>query len=182
MIYRPFFYDSVRASLFGGKLKQSQVDGLELLLSEACNDDRQRAYILATAYHETARTMQPIREIGRGKGKPYGLVDPETGHAYYGRGFVQLTWRPNYAWAAEHMGVDFVRDPDAVMIPAYASKILFDGMFGGWFTGRTVQDYINASKTDYVNARRVVNGTDKASTIAGYAGKFHAALSHTAGA
>ena len=30
-------------------------------------DDRWLAYMLATAFHETARTMQPIREFGAGR-------------------------------------------------------------------------------------------------------------------
>jgi hypothetical protein len=60
---RKEFYDTVRTRL--GALSQDAVDGFELVLDEAekrktaTND---LAYILATAWWETARTMQPVRE------------------------------------------------------------------------------------------------------------------------
>jgi hypothetical protein len=79
------FYDSIRQSLFGGSLSQSQVDG-HSILGKACGIFRldpfitQSAYVLATAYHETAKTMQPIEEYG----------GPSTRYApWYGRGFVR---------------------------------------------------------------------------------------------
>lgn len=62
-IQRRYFFDSVRGSLFDGDLAQSQVDGLNTILDyaedEGC-DDRHLAYILATTFHETAQTMQPV--------------------------------------------------------------------------------------------------------------------------
>src|SRR3954471_13721270 len=109
MINRKFFFDQIRQSLFGGSIKPSQVVGLTAILDEWeanhwNSDDRWLAYILATPYHETDKTMQPIREYGRGKGKAYGNPDPQTGQVYYGRGLVQLTWFDNYRKAANHFG------------------------------------------------------------------------------
>jgi putative chitinase len=89
------FYAHVRQSPFGGHLDQGQVDGIEALLSKGLAEDldlRWVAYVLGTAFHETARTMEPIEEYGRGAGRPYGVPDPRTGKTYFGRGFVQLTW------------------------------------------------------------------------------------------
>ena len=83
------FFDSVRASIFNGSLSHKQVQGCEILLAAMAarewGDLRWYAYVLATTYHETDATMQPVAEYKRGKGKPYGKPDPETGQTYYGR-------------------------------------------------------------------------------------------------
>lgn len=175
------FFDAVRVDPFGGALRQSQVDGLTTILDAwgrwfPAGDLRWLAYALATAFHETGRQMQPVRELGRGAGKPYGERDPETGHAYYGRGLVQLTWRDNYRKASALVGVDLVRDPDAALAPATSAALLILGMARGLFTGRKLGHYFNATVEDWVRARRVVNGLDRADTIAGYGRAFLAAL------
>lgn len=177
---RTAFYASVRrrtSGIFGTSLSQGQVNGCNTLLEEAEKEGtplRFLAYILATAYHETACTMQPVREIGKGKGRPYGK--PVNGKIYYGRGYVQLTWLENYQRAAKELAVDLVRYPDDALEPDIAAVILFKGMAEGWFTGKKLSDYINLDKTDYFNARRIVNGTDRAQKIAGYAKAFETAL------
>ena len=177
---RQVFFNHVRDSLFKKRLKQGQVDGLNTLLDEwgetGFTNRQWLAYCLATAFHETAFTMQPIREYGRGRGKKYGEKDRQTGQVYYGRGYVQLTWRFNYERASKALGVDFVRNPDGVMEPGIAAHILYVGCAEGWFTGKKLSDYINDKQRDYWNARRIVNGTDKAGAIAGYAITFEAAL------
>jgi putative chitinase len=66
-INRAFFFGEVRANLFNGSLKQSQVDGMNSILDEweenhSTQDDRWLAYMLATAYHETGRAMLPVEE------------------------------------------------------------------------------------------------------------------------
>lgn len=109
MINHKFFFDHVRTYLFFDKLAQPQVNGLNAILNEweknyAKKDDRWLAYMLATTHHETDRTMQPIEEYGKGKGKLYGKPDPITGKAYYGRGFVQLTWKSNYEKMGKVLG------------------------------------------------------------------------------
>lgn len=143
------------------------------------------AYVLATTYHETAATMQPIEEYGHGKGHEYGKPDPTTGQTYYGRGYVQLTWLRNYQKAQDTVfdfnqltrgGVPFVTNADLALKPVNAAQIAINGMVHGWFTGKRLADYLTADKTDYVNARRIINGTDKAELIAGYAQQFEAAI------
>ena len=56
------------------------------------------------------------------------------------------------------------------------SQSQVDGMIRGWFTGRKLLDYIDGDRRDYVNARRIINGTDRAQVIAGYAMAFERAL------
>lgn len=170
---REAFFATIRHAPFTGSLSQPQVDGMTAILDEwdrrKLTDIRFLAYMLATTFHETARTMQPIREFGRGKGMRYGTT-------YYGRGFVQLTWEANYRKASTIVSVDLVAHPDRALELPIAANIMFDGMIRGWFTGKKLADYISGDHTDYTNARRIVNGTDKASTIAGYAASFEKAL------
>ncbi len=191
MINRKFFFDQVRGSLFGGKLKKTQVDGITAILDEWENnnskkDDRWLAYMFATTHHETDTTMQPIEEYGKGKGRKYGkqvkmdgTTYSNTNNIFYGRGFVQLTWYENYAKAGKKLAVDFIQKPEKVMEPANATKIMFLGMAEGWFTGKKLMDYFNTTKEDWFNARRIINGTDKANNIAAYAKKYYAAISYT---
>lgn len=133
-------------------------------------DLRSIAYILATTQWETARTFRPIDEMGRGRGKSYGIPHPKTGKIYYGRGFVQLTWYDNYErftrlLNARGFNVDLINKPEQANNPEIASLILVLGMKEGRFTGRDLDDYFNDSKEDWYNARRIVNGTDKAVII-----------------
>lgn len=160
---------------------------MDAILDEAdrrrLTEPRWLAYMLATAFHETARTMQPITEYGPksyfnkydGR-KDLGNVLPGDGYRYRGRGFVQLTGRRNYTFATSRVGEDLVAKPELALDPAIAAQIMFTGMSDGWFTGKKLSDYFNGSKTDWKNARRIINGTDKAATIAGYAMAFNNAL------
>ena len=90
-------WDKLRSHF--GRLNQSQVDGFNAVLSainqygSPANKPAYVAYMLATAWHETAATMQPIAEYGKGKGRPYGKrIDVHGGRysdslpIYYGRG------------------------------------------------------------------------------------------------
>ncbi|MGY3910761.1 peptidoglycan-binding protein [Aeromonas piscicola] len=142
------------------------------------------AYVLATIYHETATTMRPIEEYGKGAGRPYGEPDKETGHAYYGRGYLQLTWRENYEKASRlcfdpqlvQGELDFVANPERMLVPFYAAQAALFGMRHGWFTGKSLADYDRPDGSfDYINARRIINGTDRAELIAGYARQFEEA-------
>jgi len=190
MIQRKYFFDSVRGALFAGHMNQGQVDGMNAILdfaeSVGC-DDRHLAYILATTYHETAQTMQPIAEYGKGKGKPYGVPDPQTGETYYGRGYVQLTWKENYQKQDAKLGLGgrLVTDADLALDPDVALQIIFRGMYDGDFTGVGLPKYITCTNvetdtTDFYNARKIVNGLDCASQIQGYAQAFANALAHAA--
>lgn len=194
------FFDDVRAKLFSGRLKQAQVEGMNVIVRECVAQGlslQQVGYVLATAYHETAHTMQPISEYGRGakydyghwkinsKGERYCFRDSsrktvytysECPHLFYGRGYVQLTWQGNYAKAGDKLDLDLVANPNLANQADIAAKILCVGMKEGWFTGKKLCDYINDSACDYVGARRIVNGVDKALLIAGYARVFEIAL------
>jgi len=131
----------------------------------------QMAYVLATAYHETAHTMKPINEKGSDK-----YLRSKKYYPFFGRGYVQITWRENYVKAGKALGVDFVKKPELLLKPEYAAPILIVGMIEGWFTGKRLSDYITLQKSDFKNARRIVNGTDRADLIAGYAKDYDKAL------
>lgn len=183
VINRAQFFQSVRASLFNGVLKQSQVNALNGILDEweakyDDSDDRYLAYMLATTFHETATTMQPIAEYGKGKGRPYGIADPVTKQIYYGRGFVQLTWKANYEKFGKLLGIDLLNKPDLALDLKIATDIMFVGMLQGLFTGKKLADYFSPTKQDWVNARRIINGIDRAQLIAGYGQKFYEAISY----
>ncbi|QDP58746.1 MAG: putative chitinase class I [Prokaryotic dsDNA virus sp.] len=180
------FYDRVTKDLFRGSLPDWQREPLDRLIDEGIargKGVRKIAYVLATAYHETAR-FQYMEEIGKGHGKAYAArcVVMGTGSAvtetaqYHGRGFVQLTWLGNYARMSAALGRDLVSDPDLVKEPAIAAEVIWRGMLKGMFTGKRLSDYVGGGQTDYVGARRTVNGTDKADLIAGYAEAFAEAL------
>lgn len=170
MIDRKTFFDAARSAPFGGSLTQRQVDGMTRILDEwekrGLTDQRHLAYMLATTYWETAHTMQPIEEIGKGHGRPYGLPDPVTHQTYFGRGLVQLTWLANYRKAGVLVGQDLVNHPGLALQPDIASKILFSGMSSGLFTGKKLSDYFNATTDDPMHARRIINGLDHAQDIA----------------
>jgi putative chitinase len=189
---RKHFFDTARSSLFRGKLNQSQVAGMESILltweTEGLTDLRWLAYMLATTFHETARTMQPIEEYGKGAGYRYGKKIKRSGipyilpdKLYYGRGLVQLTWFENYENMGRLLGVDLLNNPDLALQPVIACKIMFEGMtkgdssFGD-FTGNALENYFNDKKEDWVGARRIINGNDRAKLIAEYGKKFMGAL------
>src|SRR5690348_9732185 len=81
------------------------------------------AYVLATAYHETAHTMKPVREYG---GETY--LKKKKYYPYVGMGYVQLTWDYNYKKASVKLGVDFVANPKLLLEKKYAAPILLIGM------------------------------------------------------
>jgi hypothetical protein len=168
MVDRKEFYAQIRATLVKGGLSQPQVDGFEAILDEwerrNLHDLRWLAYILATAWHETAQRMQPIEEFGRGRGKAYAPT-------YYGRGFVQITWERNYARLSDVIGVDLVTHPEKALEMDNAIQILFEGMIDGLFTGKKLSDYFG-KHADWRGARAIVNGKDRAADIASYAQKI----------
>jgi predicted chitinase len=133
--------------------------------------------------------MLPIAEYGKGKGRPYGgkikmnrrpYTTPNK--IYYGRGYVQLTWYENYEKMGRLLGVDLLNNPELAMSPPIAIKIMIEGMTKGDsnlgdFTGKSLEMYFNEKANDPKNARRIINGMDKAALIAGYHYKFLKALS-----
>ena len=190
------FFDRAREADLLGPLSQSEVEGCNAILTAcAAWPLAHVAYALATAFHETAGTMQPIKELGGhdyltrlydvngrdpARAKSHGNVNPGDGVRFCGRGFVQLTWRDNYARAGRELGVDLVGNPDLAMRPDIAARILEAGMREGWFTGKGNSAYLPSSgaarRTAFIAARRIINGTDRAEKIAEHAVDFQEAL------
>lgn len=174
MMDRKKFFAGVR-KLFGGKLEQKQVEGMTAILDEwdrrGLKDMRHLAYMFATAKIETAHTMQPITEYG---GQRY--LRSKRYWPWIGRGFVQLTWEYNYRKAARKTGADLLSHPELALDLAIATKIMFDGMAEGWFTGKKLGDYFNNQKTDWVNARKIINGRDRDREIGGLAERIAVCL------
>jgi len=166
---KTYFISRVKSSLFGGRISKTQIDGLLKIVAYRDEKwpnmpDEELAYILATAKHETAHTMQPVTEYGSKaylRGKPYW--------PWIGRGLVQITWKANY----DRYGI---KNPEDALTWPGALHVLFHGSIVGTFTGRKLSNYIGAGKRDYVGARRIINGTDKAKLIAGQAESFLDAL------
>lgn len=191
------FFETVRKGVLGPTLDEKEVEGCNAILSAMGNDDWRlawAAYGLATAYHETSHSMQPVHENG-GPKYFFRMYDPEgdrpkvaaqlgntergDGVRYAGRGYVQLTGRGNYRKAGEKIGEDLEANPDLAMRPDVAAKVLVAGMTSGWFTTRTCSQCMPAEDGDtacFVKARSIINGRDKAGLIAGYAIDFQAAL------
>lgn len=178
------FWRSLRASkLFGGHIEQQQVDGTQVILKAvgaASWPIAWAAYALATAAWETKYTMQPVLEAfwlsedWRKKNLRYW--------PHYGRGYVQLTWSQNYERADRELGLGgkLIENLDLALDPDIAALILVRGMAGGWFNTHKLADHLPiggpASRAQFREARRIINGTDKADAIAGLALTFQKAL------
>lgn len=144
------------------------------------------AYMLATAYHETAYTMAPITEYGgvryfdkydTGKLAERLGNTPEKdgdGYKYRGRGHVMITGYDNYAKFSKILGADLINNPDLALDSIYSAQIMVIGSLKGTFTTRRLSQYIKygLEHDEWVNARRVINGTDDDKEIADHAVKF----------
>jgi putative chitinase len=200
------FFEHVRATLFSGSLSAEQVKGMEAILDEMAgvSDKRWIAYALATAFHETGTKMVPVSEnlnysssglratfpkyfdiaaaekyarkaeaiANRAYASRMGNGNEASGDGwkYRGRGLVQITGKTNYAT----YGID--GNPDKALDTAVAVHIMSDGMINGRFTGKKLGDFFAGGTADWVGARKIINGTDKADKIAGEAKAFHNAL------
>lgn len=181
MIDRQKFWAEARG-IFKGP-KQSQVDGTNVILDYwdehyPAGDVRWLAYVLATAFWETNRTMQPVREA-------YYLGEPEPAekyrkglryYPYYGRGLVQLTWAANYKSMEKFTSLPLEKEPDLALAPKPAVQIIFYGMEHGFFGGTGLKRWFNDATADPVGARHLVNGTDHANDIAAIHRDFLSAL------
>jgi putative chitinase len=153
-------------------------------------DVRYVAYMLATVKHECANCWRPIEEHGQ---RPYfekyetgtpigarlGNTEPGDGYRYRGRGFVQITGRANYQRLGKQVdqGDRLMDDPELALDFDVAYSIMSLGMRRGSFTGKKLADFIGPGVCDYLHARRIINGLDRASTIEEYAKKLEIALS-----
>lgn len=186
----PGGFSILRKSL--GKLTQDQVDGINFLVATFDADKTitypQAAYMLATAWHETAQKMQPITEYGSVKyfdkydtgalAKRLGNTPALDGDGfkYRGRGYTQITGTDNYKRVGKALGIDLFKNPDLALNPDIAVKIMIYCMKNGVFTGKKLSDYINGTSKNYLSARRIINGTDQAQKVADYAVVFEKAL------
>lgn len=168
-----------------GRLSQDQVNGLNFLLSAfegdaQWSDIRHVSYALATTRHETADTFAPISEKGSNAylskywtnpnlRRSLGNIEPSDAHRFKGRGYVQITGRRNYTV----FGI--AANPEKALEEPTAFEIMTRGMHKGLFTGKKLSDYIG-DQADYRNARRIINGLDRASLIASYAREFEKIL------
>lgn len=146
------------------------------------SDLRHVAYFLATVKHETAHTMRPIAEFADGwdydpsvnarKAERLGNTEIGDGPLFKGRGYVQITGRDNYRRFGELLKVPLLEEPERALEAPVSYLIGAIGMRKGLFTGQKLQMFINAHRCDYVEARRIINGLDKAESIAGIAQRF----------
>lgn len=178
------FFGGIRPAVFGGKLTQPQVDGVTILLDAmgaAGWPVAWAAYGFATAAHETNRTMQPVREA-------YWLSEDWRKEKlrywpWYGRGYVQLTWERNYRRADDELdlGGSLIANADRALEPKIAAEIMVKGMEEGWFAeGHSLPAHLPVERgtfAQFTDARRIINGTDKAGDIAALAMHFQDALS-----
>lgn len=189
-------FDELRLnSPLGPTLDQDEVDGVNVIL-RAFRDEPISwvAYALATVYHETAGTMRPIKERGSvsyftrlydvtgqdpARAIRMGNTTPGDGPKYCGRGYVQLTWKKNYDLLGKKIGQNLVNNPDLAMLPGFAGEIIYSGMAQGLFTGYSLDECLAghiATEREFIVARKIINGSDDAALIAGYALKFQSAL------
>lgn len=189
MINKDHFFSTIKPALFHGKFSQPQVDAINAIFNECekegVTDLRQIAYIFGTIYHETAATMLPIEEIGKGHNKTYGYKVKYDGSKYtepdiiyYGRGFTQNTWYDVYLKLTKNNknGWDFLNHPELLLQTEPSAWATVFGMKIGLYTGKRLSDYFNDKITDWFNGRKIINRLDKAQLVSDISNKFYMSL------
>lgn len=182
-IDRAAFFDSVRRTVFMGRISVTQFAFLTPLIEELQkNDDllpQEAAYILATAHWETDsfRAMTEYASGSAYEGRAdLGNVKNGDGPKFKGRGYPMLTGRRNYALMSTFTRLDLINSPALAAAPKISAPIIIEGMRKGIFTGRRLAEFIGPDFCDYRGARRIINGTDKAAEIAQLAAHYEVAL------
>lgn len=187
---RKKFYDTIRPHM---NLTTQNVLGTEKHLDYLLHNSmpiNRASYALATSWWETGQTMHPVREafyISKDFAKAEAWRKKHLRYyPWYGRGLIQTTWEENYRKIAVAIGLPedaFIKNPNLLLEWKYALPALFVGMERGIYTGKDLEDYIDLldepdseDLREYVNARRIVNGTNKAQTIGNLALAFERGL------
>lgn len=186
-IDRSLLINTVRQPLFNGSITLDQAAVLTAICDEwdrrQLVDKRWLACMMGQPYWETNKTMQPVREaywMSEGWRKENLRYYP-----FYGRGLIQCTWEDNYRKFTNllyaRFGIDFVKNPDAMLRMDVSIAVMFEGMLRadshfGDFTGVALEDYFNDHTEDWYNQRRVVNGTDHMQEIGDICKVFWAGL------
>lgn len=185
MIKLNLFYKHYR-EIFGKIRLSKTVQSINYILAECKNNnlsDEKVAYILATAHHESRHRLyrndfHPIVERGgwnyiikkywyNSKVRRWlGNKSPNDAWTFRGRGFVQLTGRDNYK------KYNIEDTPNKALEIKTSAFILVNGIVNGKFTGVGLGKYINELQCDFYNARKTINGLDKAEDIANIAKRF----------
>lgn len=145
------------------------------------------SYILATIRHESYDWRKgvyysPIKEVRAStkQKKLRKMQDRYWNTGYYGRGLIQLTWKENYVKARMLTGQPLVGRPSLLLEDMQLNcELAIKGMLVGLYTGKKLDDYINVQGVDFIGARRIINGTDKAEEIAAVAISFHKILGYS---
>jgi hypothetical protein len=163
--------------------------------SKGYEDRRALAYVLGTAFRETAGTLRPVREglcktdecsiaavtkllAEKGVSGNYATPDKD-GRSYFGRGYVQLTHAKNYKKLGEALGWGgaLLENPSLALDHQKGIEILVEGMYRGLFTGKRLSDYFSPNAEDWIGARKIVNpGSKRAEVTAKHGQDFHACL------
>lgn len=171
------------------------------LLIDTCQQHgllrNQAAYVLGTVWHESAHTMEPVKETvmpwhndkfpsdqevirrldnAMARGRLPQVSRPYWRAGDFGRGHVQLTHDRNYQNAEQRTGIAFGSNHDLMLDSENSALVTVRGMKEGWFTGKKLADYITLQRSDFRNARRIINGLDRAADIAHTAREYDEAL------
>lgn len=163
------------ANALNTRFDQEQVNVIRLIMSEmvaqGVTDKKQQAYVLGTAYHECG--FHSIKErkapVNSDIWKLYQCKYWPSG--FYGRGIPQLTWEYNYRKFSPVVGIDLVKNPDAVLDPAIGAKILVYGMRNGSFTALKLSSsnrlsrYLGPILSFWISARKIINGSFMADKV-----------------
>ncbi|WP_052340951.1 glycoside hydrolase family 19 protein [Salinarimonas rosea] len=163
---RQIFFDTIRKSVFGGRLTTAQVAGMETMLDtwgDLYPSARAEwiANSLAQVKRETGSLMVPIKEtvmashrdrnpsdrtvIQRldrafAKGQLPWVEEIYWREGWFGRGLIQITHERNYSILGNRLGRDLVGDPSLALEPRISAEIAIVGMVEGHFTGRSLAD------------------------------------------
>jgi putative chitinase len=182
-----------------GKLTDKQKPALDFIIHKlelsSIQIQRQQAYVLATIHIETNFTYEPVVEgyyLGKNRisklyhyykeNNPKALttIFPEgiDGANYLGRGLVQITHLYNYELFTKLLRIDLVHNPELALVPENAWNILEQGMTKGLFTGKKLSDYFNDEETEWYEARKIINGKDRAIEFGEIAQKIYQTINH----